>query len=249
MSDTIDASIAGVAVPREETRRKAPTIWEQFAGVFTEPSKLFQRLGDAPRWGQALWLIIAVGWVMMLVWGTKVDVDALQRPILEQNTQVTASQIDQAIEISRRFIVPMALVSLMIRNLLAVLSLGLVFWLYGATTAESRKPSYLHAVSAATVPNLVLIPYTVMIGIVCLMKPIGGQIPERLAPSGLAYYLHPQSAKLYGFLAQFDPFVIAYYAMLYLAVRYTMRLKRGDALLCTVLAVVLTTAWKVYFWV
>lgn len=254
MHNSLEASLPAIVPPvhgREETRRKpkAPTVWEQLFGVFTEPAALFRRLGDTPRWGQALWIMIAAGALMMTLWGRAVDVDALQRPILEQNAQLSTAQIDQAIAISGRFIIPMSLVSVTIRNLMAVLALGLVLWLFAAATDRATKPSFLHAVSAATVPNLILVPYTLMIAAVCTLKPVGGQIPERLAPSGLAYYIRPENPKLYGFLAQFDPFVIAYYALLFLALRHTMRMKRGEAALGTAIAVLLTTAWKVYFWV
>ncbi len=254
MPDPIEASMPAVLLEHAGSEAKprpskAPTIWEQLAGVCTEPAALFQRLATTPRWGEALWVLIIVGWLMMTLWGLKVDVDALQRPILEQSGRINATQIDQAIAISSRFIIPMGFVSVIVRNLFGVLSLGLVLWLFAASTDKPKKPSFLHAVSAATVPSLVSVPYTIMIGIMCLAKPIGGKIPERLAPSGLAYYLRPENPKLYGLLAQVDLFTIAYFVMLFLAVRYTMRLKPKDAGLCTALAILLTVGWKVYFWV
>ena len=227
----------------------APTIFEQLAGVFTEPVTLFRRLARNPRWGQALWVMIAVGCVMMTFWALKVDVDAMQRPLLERNGQLSASQIDQTIDVSRRFILPMAFASVMVRNLFGVLGTALVFWLFALAMGDRNKPGFLHAVSAASVPNLVLAPYMLMIGVVCLKKPFGGSIPERVAPSGLAYYLRPENPKIYGLLAQVDPFIIGYYVMLFLAVRYTMRLKPSHAAMCTALTVILTVCWKVYFWV
>lgn len=253
MSNSIEAVLPGLAPQehREEPRRtpQAPSVWEQLLGVFTEPGTLFRRLGDRPRWGQALWVVIVAGWVMMTLWGLKVDVDALQRPILEKNAQLSAAQLDQAIAISGRFIIPMSIVSVVIRNLMAVLGLGIVFFLFAYAVDRVKKPSFLHAVSAATVPNLVLIPYTLMIAAVCIAKPVGGRIPERMAPSGLAYYLRPENSKIYALLAQCDPFILAYYALLFVALRHTMRMKQKDAVLGTVLAVALTVAWKVYFWV
>jgi hypothetical protein len=253
----VEASIPAVALQRPGDERhdatlrksKAPTVWEQLVGIYTEPSALFQRLAKTPTWGEALWIMIVVGWFMMTFWGLKVDVDALQRPILERNTQISASQIDQAIEVSRRFILPMGFFSVIIRNLLGVLSLGLVFWLFAMSTEESIKPSYLHAVSAATVPNLICVPYTLMISVVCMSKTVGAQIPERLAPSGLAYYIRPENPRLYALAAQLDPFVIAYFIMVFLALRHTMRLKSSEAAMCTALAVFLVIGWKVYFWV
>jgi len=254
MSENIEASMPAVAFEQPATKATAPkagapTIWEQLGGIFTEPVTLFQRLATHPRWGHALWAMFVIGWVMMTCWGLKVDVDAMQRPVLEQNASLTASQIDQAIAVSSRFILPMSFVSVMIRNLLAVLGLGLVLWLFALTTDRKDKPSFLHALSSATVPNLVLIPYTLMIAVVCMTRYVGGKIPERLAPSGLAYYLRPENPKVYGLLAQFDLFIIAYFVMLYLATRYTMRLKTSEATICTAIVVALSVGWKVYFWV
>src|SRR5262249_49229635 len=228
---------------------KTPTIWGQLGGLYTDPTAMFQRLARAPSWGQALWILLLVGWVMMALWASKVDVDALQRPILEQNSQLSPGQIDQAIEVSRRFILPIALFSNMLRSFFGVLTLGLVFWLFALSTDGSSKPSFLHALSAATVPGLVLVPWMLMIAAICASKPVGAQIPERLAPSGLAYYIHPGDPKLYALSAQVDPFVVAYYVMLFIAARHTMRLKSGDALVCAALAALLTIGWKVYFWV
>src|SRR3954454_22953985 len=218
-------------------RETAPSIFEQIAGVFTEPAVLFRRLAGNPRWGQALWVMILVGCLMMTFWALKVDVDAMQRPLLERNGQLSASQIEQTIDVSRRFILPMSFASVMVRNLFGVLGTALVFWLFAFFIAEKEKPSFLHAVSASSVPNLILAPYMLMIGVVCMMKPFGGSIPERVAPSGLAYYLRPENPKIYGLLAQLDPFIIGYYVMLFLAVRYTMRLKPRHAAMCTALAV------------
>jgi hypothetical protein len=231
-------------------KSKAPSVWEQFGSIYTDPVPLFQRLAATPRWGHAFLLFVAFAGITMTCWALKVDVEALQRPVLE-NARLSASQIDQTIAISSRFILPMSLVSTLIRNLLGVLLVGLIFLIYAATTAQPGRgrSSFLHAVSAATVPGLVLVPYMLMISVVALLKPVGGQIPERLAPSGLAYYVRPHNAKLYGVLAQVDPFIVAYFAMIYLALRHTMAMKKNDASLCTLIAVLLTIGWKVYFWV
>ena len=232
-----------------ERRSEAPSIWQQVIGVFTAPKSLFQRLGSRPRWGQAQWVVLFVAWCMISIWAVRVDVDALQRPILERNAQVSASDVEQTIAVSTRFILPMAIFGGSVRSVLSNFSLALVFWLFGLSTREAKKPSFLHALSGVTVANLVLVPYTLMMGVVCWVNGVGSLIPERLAPSGLAYYLQPENPRLYGLLAQVDVFILAYFAMLYLGVRYTMRLQRGDALACTALGVVMFLAWKVYFWV
>jgi hypothetical protein len=235
-----------VAAPRKAS---APTVWEQLGGVYTEPVALFQRLADRPRWGQALMMVICTAWIMMAFWALKVDVDAVQRPILEANGQLSAAQIEQTIALSSRFILPMTIFTVVVRNFSAIVGLGLIFWLCSLLLDRARKVTFLQALSASSVPNLALLPYMLMVTVVCMARPIGGKIPERLAPSGLAYYLRPENPKLYGFLAQVDPFIIGYFALLYVAVRHTMRMKTRDAALITALAVIITVSWKVYFWV
>lgn len=227
----------------------APTLWEQTTGVFTEPKELFSRLAERPRWGGALLLIIAAAWLWVVPWSLKVDAEALYRPVLQQNGQMSASQIDSIIEVSRRFLMPMTLMAVFFRNLFSTMFFALVFWLVGLTTKAPRKPNFLQAVSASSVPNLVLIPWMLMIAAVSALKDVGSQIPDRLAPSGLAFYLRPENPKLYGLLAQVDPFIIGYFVLTYLATRHVMRLKVNEAALCTAIAAIGILGWRIYFWV
>lgn len=226
-----------------------PTLWEQATDIFTQPKQLCSRLADTPRWGAALMLVIVAAWFWAVPWSLKVDADALYRPVLASGGQVSATQIDSVIEISRRFLLPMTLVAVFVRNLFGTLFFGIMFWLVGLGAKGSQKPNYLQAVCAATVPSLILVPYFLMIGAVSAFRAVGSQIPDRLAPSGLAFYLRPENPKLYGLLAQVDPFIIGYFIVTYLAVRYVMRLRVSEAALCTALAVVVSLGWRIYFWV
>ena len=227
----------------------APTLWEQATGVFTEPKALFSRLAEKPRWGGALILVIAAAWLWVVPWSLKVDADALYRPVLQQNGQMTASQVESVIEVSRRFLLPMTLMAVFFRNLFGTMFFALAFWLVGLSTKGARKPTFLQAISASSVPNLALIPWMLMIAAVSALKDVGSQIPDRLAPSGLAFYLRPENPKLYGLLAQIDPFIIGYFALTYLATRYVMRLKVNEAALCTAIALIASLGWRIYFWV
>ncbi len=136
-----------------------------------------------------------------------------------------------------------------VRNLFGTLFFGLMFWLVGLGTKAAKKPNFLQAMSASAVPSLVLVPWMLMIGVISALRDVGSQIPDRLAPSGLAFYLRPENPKLYALLAQVDPFTIAYFALTYLATRHLMRLKVNEAALCTALAVVISLGWRIYFWV
>ncbi|HEX3581989.1 MAG TPA: YIP1 family protein [Thermoanaerobaculia bacterium] len=227
----------------------APTLWEQATGVFTEPKELFSRLAERPRWGGALILIIAAAWLWVVPWSLKVDAEALYRPVLQQNGQMSASQIDSVIEVSRRFLMPMTLMAVFFRNLFSTMLFAVVFWLVGLSTKAARKPSFLQAVSASSVPNLVLIPWMLMVAAVSALKDVGSQIPDRLAPSGLAFYLRPENPKIYGLLAQVDPFIIGFFVLTYLATRHVMRLRVNEAAICTAIAAVAILGWRIYFWV
>jgi hypothetical protein len=231
----------------ETPRDRAPRLSEQLAGIFTEPRALFRRLADTPSWGPAILLLLGLGLLMIVTWAHKVDVDAMQRPILEQNTKLTATQIDQALDVTRRFILPVSIVTLVVRTVFGTMSLALLFWVVGMANA-GEKPTYRQALSAATVPNLIGIPYTLLVLVVCMFRSVGGLIPEKLAPSGLAYYLRPSNPKLFALLTQFDPFIIAYFVMIFFALRGTMRMKRIPASVCTAVTVILVAGLKVYFW-
>ncbi|MBV8518991.1 MAG: hypothetical protein JO197_16475 [Acidobacteria bacterium] len=235
--------------PRTKKRLKAPTLLEQAVDVFTQPTQLFTRLADTPRWGGALLLVIIAAWLWVVPWSLKVDADALYRPVLEKNGSMPAAQIESVIEITRRFMMPMTLMAVTFRNLFGTLFFGLMFWLVGLGTKAERKPKFLQAVSASAVPGLMLVPYFLMIGVVSALRDVGSQIPDRLAPSGLAFYLRPENPKLYALLAQVDPFIIGFFVMTFLATRHVMRLKNKEAALCTALALVVSLGWRIYFWV
>ncbi len=226
---------------------QAPTLLEQVTDVFTAPKQLFIRLSDTPRWGGALFVLIVAACFWVVPWSLKVDADALYRPVLEKNGQMSPAQVENVIQIMHRFLLPMTLMAMFIRNLFGTLFFGMMFWFVGLWS--DRKPKLLQALSASAVPSLVLIPYFLMIGAVAALRDIGSQIPDRLAPSGLAFYLRPENPKLYGLLAQVDPFIIFSFILTYLATRHVMRLKVNEAALCTALAVVVSLGWRIYFWV
>ena len=247
---TANSIDAGTAVPGvRPPRPKAPTLWEQLTGVFTEPKQLFTRLADTPRWGGALMLLIVAAWFWVIPWSLKVDADGLYRPVLEQNAQMTAAQRESIIAISGRFLLPMTLMATFVRNLFSTLLFGVLYWLVGLGSKAQRKPHILQAMSASAVPSLVLVPYFLMIGAVAALRDVGSQIPDRLAPSGLAFYLRPEHPKVFALLAQIDPFIIGFFILTYLATRHTMRLKANEAAICTALAMVVSLGWRIYFWV
>lgn len=226
---------------------KAPGLMEQFVGVFTEPDALFSKLRMTPSWGWALGAAIVAAMVMVVLWGLKVDVDAMLRPILEKNPQISSDQIDKIIEIQGKFILPFGILQTLFGVPIICAIMGLIYWLIGKGTAESEKPSYLQAFMVATVPGLIMVPHSLVTGVMCLLKPVGGLTPDKLSPTSAGYYLAVENPKLAAFLFSVDPFVIGYFAVLYIAARKGMGLKPLGAGLCTAVVVFFMVGFKVIF--
>jgi len=223
----------------------APSLADQIVGVFTAPTELFQRLNITPSWGWALGAIIVASIILTVIWGLKVDVDEMIRPILEKNPQIASSQIDTIIQVQKRFIIPFGILGSMFGTAAAVFLMALFFWLVGKGTAEAEPPSYIQAVSAVAVPSLVRLPYMLLVGVICLVKSFGGLTPEKIAPTSVGYYLHVESVKLHALLYSLDVFFIAEAVLLFLAARHTMRLKSSGATICVLITVVLGVGLRV----
>jgi hypothetical protein len=226
---------------------KPPSLAEQFMGVFTDPIPLFKRLNATPSWAWALAAVILSSLVLAIIWGFKVDVDAMLRPVLERNPQLSAAQVEQSIEMGGKFVVPATLVMVPIGGILMTLFVALIYWVVGLATAEEGKPSYLLALSATAVPGLVRVPHALFSAAMCLLKPVGGLSMEKLSPTALGFYLRPENPKLYALFCQLDLFMIAGCVLGYLALRHVMRMKVIGAALCTAIGVVLLLGTTVLF--
>jgi phage gp36-like protein len=213
---------------------KAPGLMDQILGVFTNPVELFQRLNKTPSWGWALGATMTGAVLLIIIWGLKVDVDELLRPILEKNPQLTASQIDTAIGMYKRFIVPLSVFQAIFITACSVFLVALIYWLVGKGTAESERPSYVQAISATVVPSLVRLPHLLLVIIICLARSFGGLTPEKIAPTSLGYFFNPEHVKLHALLYSLDLFYIANVILSFLAARYLLRLKTSGAVLCVV---------------
>jgi hypothetical protein len=226
-------------------RPQAPGLMDQIVGIFTNPVELFQRLNRAPSWGWAMGTIIVAALILTLIWGLKVDVDEMLRPALEKNPQVASSQVDMIIGFYKKFIVPLSLLSTIFFTAVFTFLTALFYWLVGKATAENEPPTYRHALSAVAVPSLVRLPSMLLGGLICLVGSIGGLTPEKIAPTSVGYFVRVESVKVHALLYSLDLFFIAEAVLLFLAARYTMRLKTSGAAGCVLITLVLGIGLRV----
>jgi hypothetical protein len=228
----------------EAPKAETPGPLDQILGVFTNPVGLFQRLNRAPSWGWALGLLIAFSLVVVVLWGLKVDVDEMLRPILERNPQIQASQIDMIIDMQKKFMLPFAILGALFGTPAAVALLALFYWLIGKALPEEEAPSYLQALSAAVVPALVKLPHLLLVAVICLVKPIGGLTPDKIAPTSLGYFIRVESLKLQALLFTVDLFYLAEAVLAFLALRYLVRMRTAGALICVLVPLLATIGFR-----
>ncbi len=213
----------------------SPGLMDQIVGVFTSPVELFQRLNKAPSWGWALGLLIVCSVIITVTWGLKVDVDEMARPALERNPQMQAAQIDMIISMQKKFLMPFGILFSLFGLPAVMALLGLFYWLIGKALPEGQAPTYPQALSAAVVPSLVKLPQMLLLIVICLMRPIGGLTPDKIAPTSLGYFLHPESLKLQAIFYAVDLFYLAEAVLAYVALRHLVRMKTAGALICVLL--------------
>ena len=243
MSDQPEPSLYSQEIPEETP--KAPGLLDQVLGIFTEPVTLFQKLNRAPSWLWATLVGVVLGLAITIVWGLKVDVDAMLRPALEANPQIGADQIDMIIGMQKKFILPFSIAGAVAFPFLAVLIVGFIYWLVGRGTAEGQAPGFPHALSAAAVPGLVMLPHSLAVLAMCLVREVGGATPDKLAPTSLGFFLHPDNAKLHALLNMADPFVLASWGLTWLGTRHIMGLKASGATICTAIVVAVSVGMRV----
>ena len=229
----------------EPPKPPAPSLADQIVGVFTSPAELFRRLNATPSWGWALGMTVLAGVILTILWGLKVDVDEMLRPALEKNPQIASSQIDMIVGFYKKFIVPLSVFTTIFFTATLTFLMALFYWLVGKSTAENEAPSYRLALSAVAVPSLVRLPYMLLVSLICLVKSIGGLTPEKISPTSMGYYVPLENVKLHALLYTLDLFFIAEAVLLFLAARYTMRLKTNGATVCVLITLVLGIGLRV----
>jgi len=176
--------------------------------------------------------------VLTMVWAMKVDADEMLRPILERNPQITSAQIDTIIDMQKKFILPFSALGVIFGTPAGLALVGLFYWLIGKALPEETAPTYTQAFTAAVVPGLVKLPGMLLIAIICLVRPIGGLTPDKVAPTSLGYFIHVDGLKLQALLYAMDLFYLAEVGLAYLALRHLLRMKTAGAVICVLLPLV-----------
>jgi hypothetical protein len=224
---------------------EAPGLMEQIVGVFTSPVELYQRLNKTPSWAWALGILTLGVFILTIIWGLKVDVDEMVRPVLERNPQVQASQIDMMVALQKKILLPIGAIAALFGTAVVMALVALIYFLVGKVSHEGEAPSYPQALSAAVVPGLVKLPQLLLLIIICLLRPVGGLTPDKLGPTSLGYFLHTESFKLQALYYSVDLFYLAEAVLSYLALRHLVRMKTAGALLCILLPMVLGIGFRV----
>lgn len=213
--------------PVEASAGVAPTLAEQVTGVLSDPVPLFKRLNQHPVWGMALTVSVLVSLVAVVIWALRVDADAMLRPMLERMPQLTGAQIDSAIEMQKRFLLPFGALGALFGKPIAALIVGLIAWGLGAGFREegAPKPTFLHGLSFATVPGLVMAVHTFLSGLMAVLRPVGGSRLEHLSPTALGFYLTSESPRMTAVYHMTDLLILASLALSYLGMRHILRAK------------------------
>jgi len=209
------------------------SVWDQLVGIFTEPTAVFQRLRVAPSWVGAFLLTLGVGLFATLTWAAKVDMEASAKrkfEVMEQafRVNIPAEAVDKALEQAatqgKPFISSSLGILLGVPFVLVILAA--ILFAFSRFGGEDEDVTFKHAWAATTVHGLAMLPISLLAGIMCLIRSVGGAASyASLAPTNLAFWLQPENPWLRGLLAVFDPLYLFSFFALYLAARHTLRLK------------------------
>jgi len=218
-------------------RARPPGLLEQLLGVFTDPVPLFRRLAAAPSWGPALAAIMGTALAMVAAWSSRVDPDALLRPVLARDPRMGPEAVEVLVQVQGRLLGGFAALGVLAGVPALVLAQAWLLWL--VARGAGPAPAFARALSAVAVSGLAAIPKHLLVGVLCLALPVGGRDPDQLAPLSPGAWLGPGHGRWQALLDGFDLFAAAGLALLYLAARHTLGLRPPRALLGTALAAAL----------
>jgi len=219
------------------SQEAAPGLVDQFVGLLTEPVALFRRLNRTPVFWGALLVLTVTAVASTLIWGLKVDVDAMLRPALEKNPALSADQIDSAISIQGKFMFPFSVVGALLGTPIAIAFFALINWGLACLFPEGERPTYKQAMSAVAVTGLLGALRNVLVMVMCLLRPVGGATPEKLVPTNPGFFVHVANPKLQALLTSLDLLTIGSLVLGFLAMRHVLRGRAVAAWISTTLGI------------
>jgi|GEM_PF-239616 len=228
-----ETKLFGDEKPEVPQSVKPQGVLDQFVGIFTEPGEVFRRLRVAPSWVGAFILSLGIALFATLTWAAKVDMEAGARrkfEVMEQAFHMTIppEAVDKGLEQAAAQGKPFVTSSLgvILGVPLGLVILASILFAFSRFGGEDEDVTFRHAWAATTVHGLSMLPISLLAGIMCLIRNVGGAASyASLAPTSLAFWIQPENPWLRGLLAVFDPFYFFSFVALYLAARHTMRLK------------------------
>ena len=209
------------------------SVSDQLMGVFMGPVEVFQRLRRAPSWVGAFLLTLTAALFATLAWAAKVDMEAAARrkfEVLEQafHMNIPADVMDKALEQAATQGKPFISSSLgvILGVPLVLLIMAAILFAFAKFGGQDEEVSFRHAWAATIVHGLSMVPISILAGIMCLIRAVGGAPSyASLAPSTLSFWIQPENPWLRGLLSVVDPFYLFSFVVLFLAGRHTLRLK------------------------
>jgi hypothetical protein len=220
---------------KEESEPKAPTpptpgLLDQIVGVFTSPGTLFEQMRPAPKWLGAILLMAALGLTLSLLWAFRADFELLIRETLERQGKPIPDGLESIAAIQKKFSVFGTIGAVLVGVPLVTAASAGVLLLLGQQGAEGEVPTYRQCLAADVVPTLVKLPQVILTLVAIAFRDVGGATPDKLIPTSLAFWIHPENVKVAAMLTWVDPFAIAYGVIYALALRHLLHLKWGFAI-------------------
>lgn len=220
---------------QEEAAPKVPTpptpgLLDQIVGVFTNPAALFEQMRPAPKWLGAILLMAALGLTLSLIWAFRADFELLIRETLERQGKAIPDGLESIAAIQKKFALFGSIGAVLVGVPLVVAASAGVLLLIGQQGTMDEVPTYRQCLAADVVPSLVKLPQVILTLVAIAFRDVGGATPDKLVPTSLAFWVHPENIKVAALLTWVDPFAIAYGVIYLLALRHLLRLKWGYAI-------------------
>lgn len=89
------------------------------------------------------------------------------------------------------------------------------------------------------------LPQILLMALICVLRPIGGLTPDKITPTSLGYFVHPENLKLQALFYALDAFYLAEAVLVYLALRHLVRMKTAGAVICVLVPLALSIGFRV----